>query len=215
MSAPVETIQAGTVSRVRTTQRSVLVATAERLFAEQGIDAVSLRTVMAEAGTNVAAVRYHFGTKDDLVEAVVRARSEEIKAARDALLTALEESADPSLRDLAEAFVLPLAGMATAGDVEWIRLVAGVTASGHPALAVIDEEFAEQSARLGLLLRRINPGLDPVGLRFRLTVAMTLTYRTLGDLADLRTRVAAPGRPPVGDDRVVSELVAAVASILG
>jgi AcrR family transcriptional regulator len=204
-----------TFSRVRTTQRAALVATAERLFAEQGIDAVSLRTVMAEAGTNVAAVRYHFGTKDDLVDAVVRARSEEIKAARDALLTSLEESAEPSLRDLAEAFVLPLAGMATAGDVQWIRLVAGVTASGHPAIAVIDEEFAEQSARLGLLLRRINPGLDPVGLRFRLTVAMTLTYRTLGDLADLRTRVAAPGRPPVGDDRVVSELVAAVASILG
>jgi AcrR family transcriptional regulator len=200
---------------VRTTQRAALVATAERLFAEQGIDAVSLRTVMAEAGTNVAAVRYHFGTKDALVEAVVRARSEEIKAARDALLSALEQAEDPTLHDLAEAFVLPLAGMATAGDVEWIRLVAGVTAGGHPAIAVIDEEFAEQSARLGLLLRRINPGLDPVGLRFRLTVAMTLTYRTLGDLADLRTRVAAPGKPPVDDGRLVAELVDAVTGVLG
>ncbi|MBJ7357377.1 TetR/AcrR family transcriptional regulator [Nocardioides sp.] len=200
---------------MRTTQRDVLVATAERLFAEQGIDAVSLRTVMAEAGTNVAAVRYHFGTKDALVEAVVRARSEEIKAARDTLLTALEEAADPSLHDLAEAFVLPLAGMATTGDLEWIRLVAGVTAGGHPAIAVIDEEFAEQTARLGRLLRRISPGLDPVGLRFRLTVAMTLTYRTLGDLADLRTRVAAPGRPPVGDERLVAELVDAVTAVLG
>jgi AcrR family transcriptional regulator len=190
------------------------VATAERLFAEHGIDAVSLRAVMAEAGTNVAAVRYHFGTKDALVEAVVRARSEEIKAARDAVLTSLEEARDPSLRDLAEAFVLPLAGMATTDDVEWIRLVAGVTAGGHPAIAVIDEEFAEQTARLGLLLRRINPGLDPVGVRFRLTVAMTLTYRTLGDLVDLSTRVAAPGKPPVSDERLVAELVTAVAAIL-
>jgi AcrR family transcriptional regulator len=200
---------------VRTTQRDVLVATAERLFAEQGIDAVSLRTVMAEAGTNVAAVRYHFGTKDDLVAAVVRARSEEIRSARDALLTALEEADDPSLRDLAEAFVLPLADMATSGDVEWIRLVAGVTTGGHRAISVIDEEFAEQTARLGLLLRRIRPGLDPVGVRFRLTVAMTLTYRTLGDLGDLRTRIAAPGKPPVDDERLVAELVDAVTAILG
>ena len=200
---------------MRTTQRDVLVSTAERLFAEQGIDAVSLRTVMAEAGTNVAAVRYHFGTKDDLVEAVVRARSEEILAARDALLTALEEADDASLRDLAEAFVLPLARMAAAGDVEWIRLVAGVTTSGHPAIRVIDDEFAEQTTRLGRLLRRLRPGLDPVGVRFRMTVAMTLTYRTLGDLADLRVRVAAPGKPPVPEDRLVAELVDAVTAILG
>jgi AcrR family transcriptional regulator len=200
---------------VRTTQRDALVTTAERLFAEQGIDAVSLRTVMAEAGTNVAAVRYHFGTKDALVEAVVRARSEEILAARDALLTSLEGTAAPSLRDLAEAFVMPLARMAAAGDVEWIRLVAGVTTTGHPAIVVIDDEFAEQTTRLARLLRRIRPDLDLVGVRFRMTVAMTLTYRTLGDLPDLRARVAAPGSPPVTEERLVAELVAAVTAILG
>jgi AcrR family transcriptional regulator len=200
---------------VRTTQRDVLVTTAERLFAEQGIDAVSLRSVMAEAGTNVAAVRYHFGTKDALVEAVVRARSEEIRASRDALLTALEDAAEPTLRDLAEAFVMPLARMAAAGDIEWIRLVAGVTNSGHPAIAVIDDEFAEQTTRLGRLLRRIRPGLDPVGVRFRLTVAMTLTYRTLGDLSDLRIRVAAPGKQYVSEERLLAELIDAVTAILG
>jgi AcrR family transcriptional regulator len=200
---------------VRTTQRDVLVSTAERLFAEQGIDAVSLRTVMAEAGTNVAAVSYHFGTKDSLVEAVVRARSEEIRGARDTLLTALERSDEPTVRDVAEAFVLPLARMALAGDTQWIRLVAGVTGSGHPAIAVIDEEFSSQTTRLGALLRRVRPGLDQVAVRFRLTVAMTLAYRTLGDLPALRARVTPPGKPTVGDDRLVDEVVDAVASILG
>jgi len=200
---------------VRTTQRDLLVSTAERLFAEQGIDAVSLRTVMAEAGTNVAAVNYHFGTKDSLVEAVVRARSEEIREARDALLTTLEGTAAPSVHGLAEAFVLPLADMAAAGDTAWIRMVADVTAIGHPSLAVIDSEFAEQTARLGALLRRVRPQLDAVSVRFRMTVAMTLAYRTLGDLPDLRTRVAGAGRSPVSDERLVAELVDAVASILG
>jgi AcrR family transcriptional regulator len=199
---------------VRTTQRDALVSSAERLFAEQGIDAVSLRAVMAEAGTNVAAVNYHFGTKDALVEAVVRARSEEILAARDALLTALEDAAEPTVQGLAEAFVLPLADMASAGDTAWIRLVAGVTATGHPALSVIDGEFAEQTARLGALLRRVRPELDQVAVRFRLTVAMTLAYRTLGDLDDLCRRVAGPGRTPVSQERLVGELVEAVAAVL-
>jgi len=40
---------------------------AERLFAERGIDAVSLRTINAEAGYSVAALHYHFGTRDGLV----------------------------------------------------------------------------------------------------------------------------------------------------
>ena len=199
---------------MRTTQRDVLVATAERLFAEQGIDGVSLRTVMAEAGTNVAAVRYHFGTKDALVEAVVRTRSEEIREERDHLLSALEAEAHPDLRGLAEAFVLPLATMATAGDTSWIRLVAGIASNGHPAIGVIDGEFADQTRRLGVLLRRVSPDLDPVTMRFRMTVAMTLAYRTLGDLADLRTRIAGPGSQPVDDERVVRELVDAVTSVL-
>jgi AcrR family transcriptional regulator len=191
------------------------VSTAERLFAEQGIDAVSLRTVMAEAGTNVAAVNYHFGTKESLVEAVVRARSDEIRASRDDLLTALEEAPAPSVRELAEAFVLPLATMAVAGDTQWIRLVAGVTGSGHPSIAVIDEEFNAQTSRLGALLRRVRPDLDQVAVRFRLTVAMTTAYRTLGDLEDLRARVTPPGKPPVSDERLVAEVVEAVAAILG
>jgi len=199
---------------VRTTQRDVLVSTAERLFAEQGIDAVSLRTVMAEAGTNVAAVRYHFGSKDSLVEAVVRARSEEIRAIRDELLSTLEAGAEPDVHAIAEAFVLPLATMAASGDTAWIRLVAGIASNGHPAIGVIDGEFTDQTRRLGVQLRRVLPDLDPVSMRFRMTVAMTLAYRTLGDLTDLRVRIATPGSAAVDDQRVVDELVDAVAAVL-
>ena len=65
-----------------------------------------------------------------------------------------------------------------------------------------------------MLLRRIVPDLDAVSMRFRMTVAMTLAYRTLGDLADLRARIASPGSPPVSDQRVVDELVDAVTSVL-
>ena len=55
--------------------RDLLLTTAERLFAERGVDAASLRAVMGAAGTNVAAVHYHFGSKDGLVRALIERRS--------------------------------------------------------------------------------------------------------------------------------------------
>lgn len=52
-------------------KRQVLVETAERLFAERGFEAVSVRELAAEAGVNVAMVSYYFGSKEGLFEAVI------------------------------------------------------------------------------------------------------------------------------------------------
>lgn len=48
-----------------------LVEAAEKLFAEKGFEAVSVRDITKEAGANVAAVNYHFGSRDGLVVAVI------------------------------------------------------------------------------------------------------------------------------------------------
>ena len=55
------------------TQDRILDA-AERLFAERGIDAVSIRSVLAAAGVNVSLAHYHFGGRDGLIEALLRRR---------------------------------------------------------------------------------------------------------------------------------------------
>ena len=39
---------------------------AEKLFAEHGIEAVSLRSIISEAGVNLAAIHYHFGSREGL-----------------------------------------------------------------------------------------------------------------------------------------------------
>ena len=51
--------------------RKRLIKIAERLFAEQGVDAVSIRAVNAAAKLGAASIHYHFGSKEKLVEAVV------------------------------------------------------------------------------------------------------------------------------------------------
>ena len=55
---------------------------AERMFAEEGVHGVSLRAIIAEAKVNLAAVHYHFGSKDALVEAVFERRVGPINEAR-------------------------------------------------------------------------------------------------------------------------------------
>ena len=51
--------------------RRQLVRVAERLFAEHGVDGVSIRAVNAAADLGAASIHYHFGSKDKLVEAVI------------------------------------------------------------------------------------------------------------------------------------------------
>src|SRR5271154_2961756 len=87
--------------------------TAERLFCEHGFEATSLRAITAAAGVNLAAVNYHFQTKDSLVHAVIQRRMQPINAKRLELLNACEKITGdgiPDLNKIIEAFLLPIVG---------------------------------------------------------------------------------------------------------
>ena len=75
------------------TQQKIL-DTAERLFGEQGYAATSLRQVIAAAEVNVAAVHYHFGSKEDLLDAVVMRKAGPLTQERLARLEAVENTAN-------------------------------------------------------------------------------------------------------------------------
>ncbi|MEV0357864.1 TetR/AcrR family transcriptional regulator [Nocardia sp. NPDC050697] len=189
-----------------------LVAAAERLFAERGIDAVSLRAVMAAAGANVASVHYHFGSKDALVRAVVRARGGEISVRRAELLDAAA-AAEPSARALAEAFVRPVAEAMATGGGDWVTVVADVITVNHSALHPMTAEFAGQARRFTELLTRLHPEIPPRTLRFRLTQAMTFTFQTLGDRDRLRDILALSGTQ-LTPAEIMDELLDTVTAIL-
>ena len=88
-----------------------LILTAERLFAEHGFDGVTLKQITAEAGQrNASALQYHFGSKVDLVEAIVNYRIPGINDRREQMLEELERSGrSGDLRAVLEAMVYPLA----------------------------------------------------------------------------------------------------------
>jgi AcrR family transcriptional regulator len=66
---------------------------AEELFMQHGFEGTSMRMLTAKAGVNLAAVNYHFGSKDALIEAVFRRRLDPMNAERIAALERLEKEA--------------------------------------------------------------------------------------------------------------------------
>ena len=113
--------------------RERLVLTAERLFAERGIAAVSLREVGAAAGQrNNGATQYHFGDRDGLIRAIVNYRSAAHRVHRDELLDAIETpfTAD-DVRAVVAALVEPLVVDMQCGS-RYVGFIAHVlTERGH------------------------------------------------------------------------------------
>lgn len=87
-----------------------IINAAEALFAKNGIAAVSLRSIISLAGVNIAAAHYHFGSKDELIKAVLNRRITQINAERMRRLSNLRTKytggAVP-VRELLYAFLAP------------------------------------------------------------------------------------------------------------
>lgn len=99
--------------------RDLILVAAERLYAEHGLFAVSNRQVSEAAGQgNNAAVGYHFGTKTDLVRAIVQKHAVDIEELRAAALVDIEGSTD--IRDWVTCLVRPsTAHLAALGTPSW------------------------------------------------------------------------------------------------
>lgn len=102
----VRTAPPGSASGNERSTKEALVTTAERLFALHGIDGVSLRQIAAAAGIgNNSAVRYHFGSKDGLMKAILLHRLPSLIQRRKLLALRMPPR---ELRAAVEAHLLPL-----------------------------------------------------------------------------------------------------------
>lgn len=193
----------------RPTDQRLLLA-AERLFAEHGVAGVSLRAVMQAAGANVASVHYHFGSKDGLVDAVVRSRLDAVVLGRDELVAGID-AADPDA--LAAAFIRPVLDLVDDGGAHWVAVVADLLRTNHPALAPISDGFLERNSRFVTLLTELDPSATPRSIGFRLMQAMSLTLSTLGNLRTVSAVLSRDDQTWTTDE-VRDELVAVIAAIL-
>ncbi|MCW9034729.1 MAG: TetR/AcrR family transcriptional regulator [Alphaproteobacteria bacterium] len=81
--------------------RTKMILVAERMFAEMGVYAISLRQINIEAGQrNGSALHYHFGSREGLISAIFEYRMEPINQIRLELLEEVKDQASPDLPDL-------------------------------------------------------------------------------------------------------------------
>lgn len=88
--------------------KTLILNTAEKLFAQYGFDAVSVRDIVKEANVNIAAIHYHFGNKQELVFAVIFRRVAEVNQMRlDRLNSLKAQNQTIPPEDLIKAFIEP------------------------------------------------------------------------------------------------------------
>lgn len=159
-----------------TDTRTAILDAAERLYAERGLDGVSLRQITEEAGQrNNAAVHYHFGGRDGLVRELFETRWGELEARRAQMLADLPADDVPSLvRVMIAPFV-------EAEDGYWVRFVARLHEdprfnpfSGSVPYASGPEVMAT-SAEVSRRLRALLPlGRTEADTRFFLVTSMAV-----------------------------------------
>ncbi|MDG2308238.1 MAG: TetR/AcrR family transcriptional regulator [Candidatus Binatia bacterium] len=166
--------------------RERILNVAEELFAESGLEGVSLRAINAAAGLSPAALHYHFGTKEKLLEAILLRRMPALMAKRRELLDAIENDDDPpTARQVVEAIVGPLLDLVLEqGDdgIRYARFIARAWSDRRLDPAFIREHFGNGIERIGPMAQRALPDLPPELVSIRLGIALETSLRSLADL---------------------------------
>ena len=155
--------------------------TAESLFSEQGLAATSLRNIISKANVNLAAIHYHFRSKDALVEAVIGQRVAQVNRERLEMLDRAEAASDPPrVEAVVEAFIAPTVMLALhpdRGGRTFVRLMGRFLVEGGDKMPqVMQKHFGEVILRFRRALERALPQLPPEELVWRM-------YFTTGAMA--------------------------------
>ena len=148
-----------------TDTRNRLLDAAECLFSRHGIEGASLRSVTAEAGVNLAAIHYHFGSKEALIHAVFARRLGPLNRERLRLLDAAQVAAggsSPPLESIIEAFVAPALRLRqdpARGGQNFMCLIGRIHSEPSELAQTILEQFDDVFRRFTTALGHVLPHL--------------------------------------------------------
>lgn len=192
------------------TTRTRLLTAAESLFAEQGIDAVSLREINRAAGSrNAIAVQYHFDDRAGVLRAILAKHHPEIEARRHAMLDECEAAEAVDLRAFAAALVRPAAAKLSDpdGGPAYLQIYAELLNRPQPLVEPTRSGANARNDSVNRWRSLVEPLLpDDAGRLHRRFTAMRFSAAELGR----RARTA-----PHTDDRLfVSHLIDLVTGLL-
>jgi len=152
---------------------------AEDLFAQHGFAGTSLRQVTSRADVNIAAVNYHFGSKENLVHEVFKHRMDEMSEKRLASLAAAVEKNPADLEAILLAFIQPaLALTLDRHGASFVRVLARAYAEKNDGLRnFLSENYGQVLREFARAIAHCLPDLTKEELYWRMDfVAGALTY---------------------------------------
>ncbi len=194
--------------------RSAILAAAERLYADRGFGDVTLRDIVAEANVNLAAVNYHFGSKDELIAELFVTRSLQLNRERLRQLRAAEEKAGSiaDIADILRALIGPSLRGCLGPDSQHstaARFMIRVNIESVPAIRRIRNREIDHLRKFIAAMRRALPGHGDVELYWGLHFALAMAQQTVRDAE--RLAKLSEGKCDVDDVEAVIERVVKVA----
>lgn len=192
-------------------RRQTILLAAEKLFAQRGYHAVSMRDIAGEASVPVALVSYHYGSKQELYHAIFESWQPVIRRRRELLEEAMGADHTPTLESILAAFIAPLAALNRdpAGQY-FAKMAARDLASPTPESEQAQREFFDPMANAFIdALHQLFPQ------RSRADVAWCYQFMlgaVLHHLSDVRIERLSQGTAMACDPRQEPMLVAFVAA---
>ena len=166
--------------------RTAILAAAERLYAERGFSDVTLRDIVGEANVNLAAVNYHFGSKDELIAELFVSRTLALNRERLRDLRAAEDKGGgrADVDDVLRALVGPTLRGCLGPDNQRstaARFMIRVSIESVPPIRRIRNREIDHLRKFVAAMRRSLPGRSDVELYWGLHFALAMAQQTVRD----------------------------------
>jgi AcrR family transcriptional regulator len=166
--------------------RTAILAAAERLYADHGFGDVTLRDIVAEANVNLAAVNYHFGSKDELIAELFVTRSLALNRERLRDLRAAEERGGgrANVADILRALVGPSLRGCIGPERDRstaARFMIRTSIESVPPIRRIRNREIDHLRKFVTALRRALPDRGEVELYWGLHFALAMAQQTVRD----------------------------------
>jgi AcrR family transcriptional regulator len=152
---------------------------AERLFADQGFEATSLREITAAAKVNLAAVNYHFRSKEELLRAVMVRRTGPVNRKRLAMLDDLQAKGEVTVEGVMYAFYQPVVELHEDRTCRIQPLLGRVFGEPGPVREFFLDQMAPVAMRFAEVLRELLPELPAQEVYWRLYFSAALLAFTM------------------------------------
>jgi AcrR family transcriptional regulator len=185
--------------------RERLLNTGQRLFAEKGFSKVTLRELTTAAGTNLGSVNYYFGSKDQLLLALIRRAARRVQEERLKLLAQARQSLGSvaeKVRAVLHALLAPAIASAAESEVDFLysALIARTLADSPKEMT---DTLVRQTSHLNPFVEALQgllPAVPVSELYWRLHFVLNIEHALVteaerlqhmsGGLCDTRDRAA-------------------------